>query len=220
MQIYGHRGASGLAPENTLDAFRAALELGVDGIELDVRATADGRPVIIHDQSLRRTAGVERNVDELTLAELQQLAPEVPTLSAVLELAGDAVHLDVEVKQPGVEQLILESLAAFADARWALSCFDWDVLAAFRALSADAELWLLMMIESESLYEAAERLGATAIAVNGPALSETVIARAHAAGLRVMAWTVNDVEVAERLRGWGLDALCTDFPERFARQSP
>ena len=215
MKIYGHRGASGLAPENTIAAFTRALGMGVDGIEFDVRATADSQPVLIHDRSLARTAGVDRNVDELTLAELQELAPQVPSFAALLELVGNTAHLDIEVKQAGIEERILDTLADFPDFRWAISCFDWTVLEQFRELSSDADLWLLAMESNDALYETADRLGASGVALAGTAITAAVIARAHEAGLIVMAWTVNDVEFAARLQGWGLDALCTDHPERW-----
>src|SRR5688572_25494875 len=198
VKIYGHRGASGLAPENTIEAFRLALGMGVDGIEFDVRATADGQPILIHDRSLQRTAGVDRNVDEMTLAERNGLAPQVPTLEELLELVGTSAHLDIEVKQPGIEERVLETLLGFPDVRWAISCFDWTVLERFRELSADADLWLLGMESNDELYEAAARLGAAGVALAGTAISAPVIERAHRAGLIVMAWTVNDVDVA----GW------------------
>ena len=215
VKIYGHRGASGLAPENTIEAFRLALSMGVDGIEFDVRATADGQPVLIHDRSLERTAGVDRNVEELTLAELQGLAPQIPTLVALLELVGETAHLDIEVKQARIEERVLETLSGFPDVRWAISCFDWAVLERFRELSPGADIWLLANESEDVLYQHARRLGASGVAIAGAAIAAPVIERAHAAGLTVMAWTVNDVDVAGWLQGWGLDALCTDHPERW-----
>lgn len=204
-----------MAPENTFAAFRVALSMGVDGIEFDVRATTDGHPVIIHDRSLERTAGVDRNVDELTLTELNGLAPAVPTLVALLELVGGSAHLDIEVKQAGIEERVLATLGDFPDVRWVVSCFDWAVLERFRDHSPDADLWLLAMESNDALYEAATRLGGSGMALAGTAVTEPVIKRAHEAGLVVMAWTVNDLEVAGWLQGWGLDALCTDHPERW-----
>ena len=215
MKIYGHRGASGLAPENTIEAFKLALGMRVDGLEFDVRATADGYPVLIHDRSLERTAGVDRNVDELTLVKLQGLAPQVPTFAALLELVGNTAHLDIEVKQSGIEERILETLSGFPDVRWAISCFDWSVLERFRELSAGADLWLLADEPDDALYKSAKLLGASGVALGATAITAAVIERAHEAGLIVMAWSVNDVAVAGWFQGWGLDALCTDHPERW-----
>src|SRR5215203_4636045 len=107
MQIYAHRGASAHHPENTLIAFRHALAIGVDGIELDVHATADSIPVVIHDRDVGRTTDGTGHVDEIPLATLQTFdagdGERVPTLAAVLELVGGAAHLDVELKGTGIE---------------------------------------------------------------------------------------------------------------------
>src|SRR5215207_5148781 len=101
MLIYAHRGASVDHPENTLRAFRHALALGVDGIELDVHATADGIPVVIHDRDIRRTTTGVGYVDEIPLAWLQTFdagaGERVPSLAEVLALVGDAARLDVEI---------------------------------------------------------------------------------------------------------------------------
>src|SRR5918997_6417535 len=115
--IYAHRGASAIHPENTLRAFQHALALGVDGIELDVHATADGIPVVIHDRDVGRTTDGTGYVDEIQLARLQTFdagdGERVPTLAEVLELVGSAAHLDVEIKGSGVERAVLDVLAQY-----------------------------------------------------------------------------------------------------------
>src|SRR3954467_9018503 len=117
MLIYAHRGASAIHPENTLRAFRHALAIGADGIELDVHATADGTPVVIHDRDVERTTDGAGYVDEMPLARLETLdagdGERVPTLAAVLELVGAAVQLDIEIKGAGVERAALEVLAEY-----------------------------------------------------------------------------------------------------------
>jgi glycerophosphoryl diester phosphodiesterase len=143
------------------------------------------------------------------------LAPSVPTFAEVLGLVGSQVHLDIEVKQVGVEGAVLDVLARYPDARWSVSSFDWDVLAQFRALDPESDLWLLGSLQSDELLGTALRLRATAAALAQTAIVEETITRAHAAGLKVMAWTVNDVDRARQLSGWGLDMLCTDVPHLF-----
>src|SRR3712207_4482331 len=110
--IYAHRGASAHHPENTLRAFRHALALGVDGIELDVHATAEGIPVVIHDRDVGRTTGGFGYVDQMPLAQLETLdagnGERVPRLAEVLTLVGDAAHLDIEVKGSDVERAVLD----------------------------------------------------------------------------------------------------------------
>lgn len=215
MLLYAHRGASQTHPENTIDAFTEAVRLGVDGIELDIHATADGIPVIIHDASLGRTAGVDALVTDLTLADVRTVAPSVPTFVEVLERVGSAVHLDIEVKQAGIERGVLDALARYPETRWSISSFDWSVLAAFRALDPVCDLWLLSPSLTDDLLIAAQRIGATAAAISAPAITEDTVHRVHDAGLKLMAWTVNDVDRAEELDRWGTDAFCTDAPQAF-----
>src|SRR5215207_9901459 len=124
MLIYAHRGASVDHPENTLRAFRHALALGVDGIELDVHATADGIPVVIHDRDIRRTTTGVGYVDETPLARLETFD------------AGDAARLDVEIKGLGSERAVLEVLAKYPAVTWAISSFDWNTLRTVRRLDA------------------------------------------------------------------------------------
>src|SRR3954451_9459692 len=117
MLIYAHRGASAIHPENTLRAFRHALAIGADGIELDVHATADGIPVVIHDRDVERTTDGGGYVDEMPLARLETFdagdGERVPTLAAVLTLVGDAAQLDIEIKGAGFKRAVLEVLAQF-----------------------------------------------------------------------------------------------------------
>lgn len=215
MQIYGHRGASQTHSENTIGAFAEAVRLGVDGIELDIHATSDDVPVVIHDSSLGRTAGTDLEVPDLTLDRLRSVAPTVPTFAEVLDLVGSALHFDIEVKQAGVEAAVLELLGQFPSARWSISSFDWNVLKRFRELDGSSDLWLLSPLMTDELIATASRLRASAAALYAPAILEETIGTAHDAGLKVMAWTVNDVDRAHQLEGWGLDMLCTDTPHLF-----
>src|SRR5688500_13960935 len=113
--IYAHRGGSAIHPENTLRAFRHALASGVDGIELDVHATADGVPVVTHDRDVGRTTDGSGYVDQIPLVRLESFdagdGERVPTLAEVLGLVGDAAHLDIEIKGIGVERAVLDVLA-------------------------------------------------------------------------------------------------------------
>ena len=221
MRIYAHRGTSATDPENTLRAFRHAVEVGADGIELDVHATSDRIPVVIHDRDVARTTNGRGNVDELPLADLSQLdagdGERVPTFDDVLDLVGDRVHLDVEVKQAGIERKVLAVLARHPSASWAVSSFDWDILRAIRALSADAELWLLTIAVTDELFTTARELSATAVALRAAAYTPETAARISGAGLEVVIWTVNAVAEAARVRDLGAVGLCTDDPEAIMR---
>lgn len=215
--IYAHRGASATEPENTLRAFRRALSLGVDGFELDVQVTADRVPVVLHDRSLRRTTDRDGAVDLITYQNLQSAdagrGERVPTLAQVLEVASDAVHLDIEIKQGGIEIEVLDVLAGFPRARWAISSFDWTSLQRVRALSTAAELWLLAINVSPALLATAADLRASAVSLLSEAYTETNAEALKAASLQAVVWTVNDVAEAVRVRDLGAIGLCTDNPE-------
>ncbi len=222
MLIYAHRGLSGRYPENTLLAFRQALAAGVDGIELDIHVTADGVPVVIHDRDVSRTTNGSGLVDEMPLASLQLLdagaGERAPALADVLDLIRNTVHLDIEIKGYGAERAVLDVLADYPYARWAISSFHWNILRELRRLSPAAELWPLAEHVDGALFAIAADLGSPAVSLfAGGYHAETARALRDAA-LRVVVWTVNDVDEAERVRGLGAYALCTDDPERIPRQ--
>lgn len=217
MRIYGHRGASIVEPENTLAAFRVALDMGVDGLELDVQTSRNRVPVVLHDRALHRTTTGIGNVDECDLRELGALdagAGEwIPTLDEVLDLVGGRVHLDLEIKQGGIEGETVAVLGGHPVARWSVSSFDWDILARWRSLDSSADLWPLAVDVSPALLDLAARIGASAIALHASATSRATLSVLKQAGLDVVVWTVNDVDEARRLRNLGVAGLCTDAPD-------
>ena len=218
MVIYAHRGLSARYPENTLLAFRHALATGADGIELDVHLTADKVPVVIHDRDVKRTTNGSGVVDQVALAHLQSFdageGQRAPTLAAVLDLVADHVHLDVEIKGKDIAHEVLTVLDQYPSARWAISSFDWATLRQIRRLTAAAELWPLADRSDNDLFAIAAELGAPTVSLFSGAYTPATAAAFSDAGLRVVAWTVNDVREAERVRGLGAYALCTDVPDR------
>lgn len=215
MLILGHRGASAAEPENTLEAFAAAFAAGADGLEFDVRASADGVPVLSHDRSLVRRTSDPHNVDERTLAELKALDAgrgyRIPTLAETLEIVAGRGFLDIEVKQPGIEQEVLATLEGYQGA-WGISSFDWHSLAEFRRQSAAAELWPLAIQFSDALFDVVNDIGAKGIAMHHSQIDEVTLAGAQAQNCLLIAWTVNDREEAKRLKELGVFGLCTDVP--------
>ena len=221
MLIYAHRGSSGTHPENTLRAFEQALIDGADGVEFDVRATADGIPVVIHDRGVERTTNGRGNVDELTLAELRTFdageGQTVPTLAEVLDLLAGRVRLDLELKQAGIEPAVLDGLARYPQAEWAIAAFDWNVLRAVRSLSPTAQVWPLAVATDDALFAVCRELGAPAVALMAAAYTPDAAQRFAAAGLVVAVWTVNDIPEARRVRDLGAGGLATDLPAPIRR---
>jgi glycerophosphoryl diester phosphodiesterase len=228
-----HRGASGCAPENTRAAFAAALALGVDAIELDCQLSADGELVVIHDETLERTTSGRGPVAAAPWAELATLdagawfdpafrGERVPRLADVLDLVAGRARVNVEIKSGRDVGAIEPRLAALAQARGA---FDWLVFSSFhhaavrnlRAAAPAATIGILWDRgpARDALALAAE-LAARYLVPNRTLVDAGLVAAAHARGLGVWVWTVNDVEEMRRLVALGVDAIFSDYPERFA----
>jgi glycerophosphoryl diester phosphodiesterase len=218
--VYAHRGDSAAYPENTLLAFNKAMTSGAYGIELDLHATSDGTAVVIHDRSMERTTTGRGYVDEQTLASVREadagLGELVPTFSEVLDLVGDNLHFDLEVKQPGIEVAVLDVLAAYPAVRWAVSSFDWAILKRFRELAPAAELWPLAMHVDPALLDMAATLASPYVAVYAGAYTSDSAHAISEAGLAAMVWTVNEPDEALRVRNLGAAAMCTDVPGTMA----
>jgi glycerophosphoryl diester phosphodiesterase len=219
-QIYAHRGSSAIHPENTLRAFRHALAIGVDGIELDVHATADGTPVVIHDRDVGRTTDGAGFVDQIPLAQLETFdaghGERVPTLAEILELVGAAAHLDIEIKGTRIEHAVLDVLAEYPAVRWAISSFNWDTLRIVRRLDPVAEVWPLAERVGDDLFAIAAELASPAVSLFTGAYTAENAAKLRNAGLGAIVWTVNDPREARRIADLGAFALCTDDPQRLS----
>jgi glycerophosphoryl diester phosphodiesterase len=223
--IIAHRGASAEKPENTLAAFRRALALRVDGIELDVHITSDGVPVVFHDDKLKRLTGVKGRVTACTWAELAKLrvrgTEPIPRLVDVLRLTRQRAVVQIELKA-GVA--VAPVIAAVKAAR----AVGWVILASFDAplVREAGELApkIPRMLISESRRGPAAILrqlagcGALGLSFNYRRIpSAAWVQYFQLRGYSVWAWTVNDSAAAERLAGWGIDALLGDDPALMRR---
>ncbi len=230
-EIWAHRGARKEAPENTLPAFERALGHGADGVEFDVQLTADGVPVVIHDETVGRTTSGQGHVVGHSLAQLRRLdasagmegfaGTRVPTLAEVLDLLAPAgVQLNIELKNsvedyPGLEEQVLAAVEEYRIAdRAVLSTFNHYSLKRLQHLGAPTELG---MIHTDPLYRPwryAAKLGVAAI--HPPAqfvFGARYVRKAHAAGLKVRPWVVNSRLRLAQMFDWGVDAVFTDLPE-------
>lgn len=231
--VVAHRGASGLTPENTLAAFRLALELGAPGVECDVHLSADGCPVIIHDDRLERTTSGHGAVAALTLDELRHLdaglwfgrqfaGERIPTLEEALEVCAGRAWLFVELKPGGGSPLVAAVLAVLAASPArdvALISFDPQLVKDVAQRRPDLPVGLLItaghvaQFGPEQAVHAASALGAGILAPHFSAAGETLIHHAHAAGLSVSVWTVDDPATMTRLAALGVDAITTNRPD-------
>jgi glycerophosphoryl diester phosphodiesterase len=207
-----HRGDHRRHRENTLGAFRAALGVrGVDGIELDVRAARDGRPVVLHDPTLTRVFGVAVAAADLTGDELGRLG--VPSLGDVLAAVPPAVFIDVELKED-VAAAAIEVMRASgrgpATTTTVISSFETDVLRAVAALAPAWPRWLNADDLSDGTVGLALELGCSGASVALPGLRRSAVAEAGRIGLAVAAWTVRTTEQVRALDGLDLVAVCAE----------
>lgn len=227
--VLAHRGANRRAPENTLAAFRAALELGADGVELDVHRTRDGVLVVRHDGDTPFG-----DLAALTRSEVAQRLPDVPTLADALDVGAGRV-VNVEIKnlphQPGfdpdetVADLVVELLAARRVARSGeaelervlVSSFHLPTIDRVRVLDPRIDTaWLSYGGDPHDAIRVTADHGHTAVHPAASMLgddADALVDAAHALGLRVNVWTVNDAEEIVRLARAGIDAVITDVPD-------
>jgi glycerophosphoryl diester phosphodiesterase len=228
-----HRGASGRAPENTRAAFAAALELGAEAIELDVQLSSDGELVVIHDETLERTTDGEGAVGDWAAADLAGLdagtwfAPEfagerIPRLVDVLAQVRDRVTLNVEIKSARdlgvIEPKLAALIASEQAAEWVLfSSFHSAAVRTMRAVAPWARLGVLCDEDPRARGLAlANEVNAEVLIPGRRWVDARVVEEAHVRGLDVWVWTVNEPGEMRRLIALGVDALFSDYPERFA----
>lgn len=232
----GHRGASRAAPQNTLAAFRKALELGADGIELDVHLSADGVPVVIHDFLVDHTTDGTGAVAGMPLAALKELdaggwfdpayaGERIPTLAEVMEAVGDTLLLNIELKVAGrsdgrLATAVVGLVTRFSLAeRVLLSSFEPTALLDVRRLAPHLPLGFLYdpLPSSWPVRLRAWRMGGLrpeALHPHRTLARRALIRRAHKRGQRVVTWTVDEPAAMARLIAAGIDAIITNYPDR------
>ncbi|HVA24881.1 MAG TPA: glycerophosphodiester phosphodiesterase family protein [Chloroflexota bacterium] len=206
VRIIAHRGNSRALPENTMAAFRSAVMVGAHMVEADVRLSREGVPVVIHDADVSRTTTAQGPVSSLHEDQLRKLG--VPALEEVLTLA---IAVNVEVKAEAAIPAILELVHGRTDV--IVSSLDVGALEFLRQLSPELRLAFLSgEADCEAVLSRAHEAGAYAFNPPASCVSPRLVEQAHAAGLRIMPFTVNDVAEAKRFFGWGVDAMFTDDP--------
>ncbi len=213
MLVLAHRGANRQAPENTLPAMARAVELGADGVELDVHRTADGHLVVRHDADTPAGA-----LGDLTRAEIAEALPDVPALAEVLDVCrGALVNVEVKDPDPRAVDVLVSLLAARAGV-------DDVLVSSFHLPTVDlvherepglATGFLSFGLDPFAALATAVEHGHAAVHPDVWALGdpEALVAQAHDRGLRVNVWTVNEPDQLLRLRGAGVDAVITDVPD-------
>jgi len=222
--VIGHRGAAGLEPENTLRAVRRAIEVGVDGVEVDVRQV-DGELVLFHDSTVERTTDGRGSLAVYDFPSLRGLdagqGERVPTLRELLECVAARVCINIELKDTGIATEVKAALqAALARqpqwrGRLLLSAFDEAETSALGP--AEPGLWkvgVLFRGGGDEAIERARAIGAWSIHPSCEQVNPAFVRRAREAGLEVLVYTVNDPGEVHRMLRLGVGGLFSDFPDR------
>jgi glycerophosphoryl diester phosphodiesterase len=215
MLIIGHRGARALEPENTLRALRRGMECA-DYVEIDLRLSRDGVPVVMHDAALDRTTNGTGPVADRTHAELKLLdagkGERIPAFSEVLDLVRGRSGLVVEIKEPGSEGLICRMLAENGPDGVYVVSFHPEVLVTVRRLLPGAQTGYIYSKAVSDPVQAAVAAGADVLLPRKDRADREVVRRAHDCGLLVFVWTLNTDEEFEAAAAMDADGFATDDP--------
>ncbi len=227
--IYGHRGAKGEAPENTLASFQHCLEHGVRRCELDLHLSRDGQLMVIHDPTLKRTTGhrgkvVEHDAADLVGYDARQGGPgwlkpcPIPRLAELFDKC-DFEHWQLEVKSASKTRSarMVKAIAELAEHyglsdRVTVTSSSREVLSALQRLTPQLSRGLVAEYAWLDPLKVAQHYGCNLLALNWTLCTPERLLKAQKAGLHVSVWTVNDPALMRRLADFGVDSLITDFP--------
>jgi glycerophosphoryl diester phosphodiesterase len=231
MRIIAHRGFSGRAPENTMAAFRLALELKVDGLELDVQRSKDGELVICHDPIVNRTTDGQGAINDLTWEELRRLDAgswfnsrfkneRIPRLRTLLELIQKSdLLINIELKTdvfayPGIEEQLVKLIKAFELVEQCIvSSFNHYSLLRITKALPELKTGILYNANLYQPWTYAKRLKVAALHPKYTSVSAEMVAQARQNGLLVNTWTVNEPVVIQRMIAAQVDAIITNHPD-------
>jgi glycerophosphoryl diester phosphodiesterase len=244
--IIAHRGASGYAPENTISAFKKALEMQAEMIELDIRPTADNKAVVYHDRLLIRTTGIKGRVGKLNEAQLTALSAaykfavpgfenqKIPALPEVLDFLHGRCRLLLEIKAEGLRTTgafltyVGNLLEEYEGSKWiVIQSFDSHLLKRFHHLFPNYQIHKLLVFRlpvfnvqldrSLKVEDALKQPIYKAINVDHRFITPRFIRKVHKFGKEVYCWTANDRMRMQKLAEWGVDGIITNYPDRLLK---
>ena len=216
VEVTAHRGYSAAYPENTIPAFKGAIQVGADWAELDVQQTADGEVIVMHDSNLKRTTGLDKEVWQVTWDEIKDLdnGSWIPTLEEVLKVCRGKIHLNIEIKPSGHDKDLEEQVAKLLKKyhmrdTCVVSSLKYDSLRKIKQADDSIET---AYITSVSYGNFTDLEYADGYSVESTLLSKSFVNKAQKAGKQIYVWTVNSEERLEKVVGMGIDNVITDDP--------
>ena len=225
VEVTAHRGYSAVYPENTIPAFKGAIQVGADWAELDVQQTADGEVIVMHDSNLKRTTGLDKEVWQVTRDEIKDLdngswfdkkyqTVRIPTLEEVLKVCRGKIHLNIEIKPSGHDKDLEEQVAKLLKKyhmrdTCVVSSLKYDSLRKIKQADDSIET---AYITSVSYGNFTDLEYADGYSVESTLLSKSFVNKAQKTGKQIYVWTVNSEERLEKVVGMGIDNVITDDP--------
>ena len=214
----GHRGAKGHVAENTLASFQKALDLKVEGVELDVHLSLDQKVMVIHDATIDRTTTSKGFVNQMNASELNEFG--IPTLEEVLVLINEKCIVNIEIKDSSATTFVLEILQKYTlEKKWnsklfQISSFDWDVLRVCYSENKTISLGVLTENSIEAALIFAKKIKANAINPHFKLLTCENVLVIHENGFKIFPWTVNQPKDITFVKSLKVDGIISDFPDR------
>ena len=222
----GHRGAKGHIAENTLESINMAIELGADGIEIDIFKCQSGELVLFHDKNLKKLTGKSGEIEKQTLKDLEDFLVEgkykIPTLTSVLDSIKTPLFVNIELKGSNTSQMTSTIIMKYLKkANWEMedfivSSFDWKELEVFRSINDNIPVGVLVdkSIDINDAIEFGKKINAQAIHPNYTLLDRNSVKKIKDNGFKIYTWTVNKNEDIVLMKKLKVDGIITDFPDR------
>lgn len=232
IKVQGHRGFSAIAPENTLPAFKKAVEVGADGIECDIHLTKDGRYVVCHDSRIDRTSNGSGEISEMSLDELKQYdfgakfseeyrGTPIPTLEEMLEVVKPLEVINIEIKAFEHPMGLDAALDLFYDILVKKGVLKQVIVSSFNKMAIKrlkqlhSDLYTCMLYTHMARPAAcAQKLGCDAIHPAYEYLTKATVNSAHRRGMKVNCWTPNGEDEIRYMVKLGCDGIITNYPDR------
>jgi glycerophosphoryl diester phosphodiesterase len=223
MQVYGHRGAKGVFMENSLQGFISAVEQGIEYFELDVRLSSDNQLIVVHDEILTRLANspllVSKTPASVLKATLLKGTTEgIPTLKEVINACPHIKHWQLEIKTHSTNTLFVQPMAELIEQynlqdKVTITSLHRGILKEFKHALPHIPRGYVQESLLPNGIKAARKLGCSMLVLNKKLGKKDYINKAQKKGLHVSMWTVNDINLIEKFKNYGVNSLISDFPQ-------
>ncbi len=227
--VVGHRGAMGHVLENTIESVQKAIELNVDGIEIDVFKSKTGELVVYHDPFLSRLSNSNAFIEQISLDSIKKIeligGYFIPTLNEIVDIIPEKIFLNIELKGQDTafetNKIIINYLNTynFPVSKFIISSFRWDELKKIRSFNKDIPIAILVdsLYKIDDAIKLAKQINAVALNPNKEFITKEIVNKIQSKNIKVYPYTINTPRNIRKMRSMGVDAIITDYPERIKR---